>query len=385
MHNLSLFFTVVKDIMIYQIMKIGFVNFTPLAYNVTTPYNQPLGGSESSMCYLAAALAKIGHEVTLFGRVADKNKLLGVRHELDTKLTSGEKLEFDVFVVQNTPFFGMQIKRFLNPNCKLIHWNQHNPDQPAVRVLNSRQFVEIYDAIVFVSQWQKERYLSTFKLNPQKCFVLKNAVSPAFQNLINTPNVLKLKSQNPTLAYITVPQRGLDVLLDIFPKLKLEFPKLRLKIFSSMRVYQKEEDPHTLRLYEICKSTHGVEYVGSISQKRLARELIKISILSYPNIVPETFCIGIIEALAAGCLVVTSKLGAIPETSAGFAKLVEIDTDREKYCQNFTKMLRKAIKLYTPANKSYLNVALAKAISYQNKFNTWSIRAKEWQQMLSKI
>lgn len=34
-------------------MQIGFINFTPLVYDVDTPYKNPLGGLESGMCYLA--------------------------------------------------------------------------------------------------------------------------------------------------------------------------------------------------------------------------------------------------------------------------------------------------------------------------------------------
>jgi len=44
-------------------MNIAFVNFHTLIFDTDTPYQKPLGGSESAMCYLAEHLAKLGHKV----------------------------------------------------------------------------------------------------------------------------------------------------------------------------------------------------------------------------------------------------------------------------------------------------------------------------------
>ena len=172
-------------------MKIGFVNFTPLNYSVETPYEEPLGGSESSLCYLAEALSKRGDEVILFGRYSKSFTLRGVKHEPDALLKNVSAFNLDALVIQNTPYFGLEIKSTLGSATKLIFWSEHNCDQPAVLSLMDIKIQNSFDAFVFVSNWQKENFLAQFNLDKAKCRVIRNAMSPAFENLFsNTKNIL---------------------------------------------------------------------------------------------------------------------------------------------------------------------------------------------------
>jgi hypothetical protein len=52
---------------------------------------------------------------------------------------------------------------------------------------------------------------------------------------------------------------------------------------------------------------------------------------AYPKVFAETFCASTIEAMTAGCKIVTSALGALPVTTNGLAHLIPVDGDWHSY------------------------------------------------------
>ena len=75
-------------------------------------------------------------------------------------------------------------------------------------------------------------------------------------------------------AYTSTPFRGLDLLVHVFPAIRKEIKGTTLRVYSSMAVYQNSGENDEAQfgpLYELCRETPGVEYVGSIPQQELAR------------------------------------------------------------------------------------------------------------------
>ncbi len=360
-------------------MRIGFVNYTPMVYDVETPLNEPLGGSESAMCYLAVELAKLGHEVTLFGRKNKSFELGGVKHVPDRLIVNGGARDLDFLIIQNTPEYVSHLARYLDQKTKIIFWTQHAPDQPAVGCLHNKRLVNLYSAIVFISEWQESVYNNFFDLAGIQQKVLRNAISPVFENL---PAV---KKKNLTLAYTSTPFRGLEVLVKLFPRILSNFPEVSLKVYSGMKTYQEIFSRDLFRdLYKKCEQMEGVEYVGPIAQRDLAVALKDVSILAYPNTFRETSCISVMEAMASGAWVVTSNLAALPETMAGFGTLVEVGKTEEEFEANFFKSLSETILRYYEQDEAWKK-RLQEQVRFVNENYIWSRRAREWEGFLGEM
>jgi len=252
---------------------------------------------------------------------------------------------------------------------KTIYWNQLSYDQDAVQALKDPKLVEQIDHFVFVSHWQSEMFRKIFNIPGYKTHVLKNAslgVIPRVQG----------KRDKVRLCYTSTPWRGLDVLLDAWELAKPDNSELH--IFSSCQIYGPEfgeNDVNYQSLYDRCTTLPGVVYHGSIPNFDLRKELPTFDILAYPNTFEETSCIAVIEALSAGLRVVTSNLGALPETTEGWARMYPYLMDPSLHAQTFANVLLEEIEL---VRKGRLDHHLNQQVNLYNTRWTWDYRIKEW-------
>ena len=240
-----------------------------------------------------------------------------------------------------------------------------------------------------VSEWQRNDFYQNFGIAPERTCIIRNAVGAAFCGLFsNNVPILSQKSQPPIIAYTSTPERGIDLLLEVFPKIRRAVPGTRLKVFSSMKVYQvaeADDESEYGQLYRLCKDTEGVDYIGSLPQPELARQLRAVTVLAYSNTVPETSCIAVMEAMASGCWVVTSNWGGLPETTAGFARLISIEGSWEVYKDRFVEETVQVLTKCTATNTTDSETHLRQQVEYVNSSYTWSVRAEQWVQWLSSL
>jgi tetratricopeptide (TPR) repeat protein/glycosyltransferase involved in cell wall biosynthesis len=361
-------------------VKIAFIDPTKADYTPETPRRQPLGGSQSALCYLGEALAAAGHVITLINGVRAVVTVRGVRCLPVASVTFEDLRAFDVVVILNGCDRELLRRLRAEPDGarKLILWTQHAADQPAVANLAEAEVRDSLDGVAFVSQWQMDGYLKTFGLDPARCRVMRNGIAPAFAGLFGADeDVRAAKPWPPVLAYTSVPFRGLDVLLDSFPLIRAAIPGVRLRVCSSLEAYQvsDEQDPYTA-LYQRCRETEGVEYLGGLGQEALAGVLREATCLAYLNRFAETSCIAVLEALAAGCLVVSSRLGALPESAAGFAQLISVPADPQEHALRYAEAMVAA--LTDLRQDSAAGRRLRAQVDHANAETPWAVRAQGW-------
>lgn len=366
-------------------MKIAFLDNLGLAYDVDTPLNRPLGGTQSAVCYVAAELAARGHEVTLLNEMVPVRTVRGVRCDSRNALAQGVLADLDVLVIVSVADRQLyQALRASMPTAaRLVLWTGHAPDERSIAGLADPETHRSMTATVAVSDWQRQRFIEAFGIPAAQIVVLRNAMSPAFADLFGGGPIGPAKADPPVLAYTSAPGRGLDRLLPAFERIRGRFPDVRLRVFSSLVGYNVmgAADPFAA-LYLRCRMTPGVEYVGSLAQAALAAELKAATLLAYPNTFAETSCIAAMEAMAAGLMIVTSDHGALPETCHGFADLVPLGANRQVHTEAFADAVIAALERRR-SDPAAVEARLAAQVAFANARYGWAERGREWHDWLT--
>jgi glycosyltransferase involved in cell wall biosynthesis len=363
-------------------VRIAFLDTYQLDYTADTPYRQPLGGSQSAICYLAAELARLGHEVVVLNGTTLPGRYRDVEFVNLVRIPADILPRLDFAVVLNCAR-GPRLRRELGIRAPMVLWLSHAADQPVVAPLAEAEERDGWSGFAFVSDWQQERFVEHFRIPRDKVRVLRNAISPAFAETPLAPAWFEC-GEPPVLTYTSTPFRGLDVLLMAYRVIRKDIPQLRLRVFSSMAIYQLKAAQDEFRhLYAQCLA-EGVEYRGPLGQTRLAQELCGVAGLAYPSTFAETSCIAVLEAMAAGAFIFTTRLGALPETTNGFGYLVDDEPDPQILAERFAAMTVKALhELETdPAAASQRREAQARFVRDRYR---WSDRAAEWVSFLEQV
>jgi len=256
-----------------------------------------------------------------------------------------------------------------------IYWNQLSYDQNAVQFLTDPNNVEKINHFVFVSNWQSEYFRKVFNIPGYKTSVIKNAC-------IGVDKRPSGKRDKVRLCYTSTPWRGLDVLLKAW---KILDPQdCELHIFSSTKIYGKDfaisAAGNYQDLFDECQNTPGIVYRDFTTNEELRKELPTFDILAYPNTFEETSCIAVIEALSAGLRVVTSNLGALPETTEGWARMYPYLMDKDKHAEVFASILKDEIQKIKNGNLDN-QLDLQKQV-YAPRWS-WDERINDWTNLLN--
>jgi glycosyltransferase involved in cell wall biosynthesis len=345
-------------------VKILFLSLSGLTFDVTTPEKEPLGGTESSFCYLSRELAKSGHDVTLCAKNTITGELCGVKHIQEVVLS-----DYDI-LISNAP-----IKLAEGKKPYYIFWNHLAHFDNAIKSLLFRDVFDGIDCIVYVSQWQRNECEKWFG-RAKRTEVIGNGLTPAFENMFSTTDELRAAKENRA-AYTSTPFRGLRMLPEIWPNIS---DGCVLDVYSGMRVYQGPDDGYK-GIYDACRNTRGINYIGPVSQTELAQRMKKTAFLAYPCVFPETYCIAVLEAMASGCRIITSDLGALTETLKGWGTCISLEGAYERFVRSFIRAVNDEIE--DARENRYVEV-IFNGIQYANTC-TWERRAEQWSELFDSV
>jgi len=257
-----------------------------------------------------------------------------------------------------------------------VLWVHHFVNQKEIQNLGSKDYIDKLDWMVFNSNWTFEKYVYQFKIPESKSIVIRNAIEKI--------DFEKKPKGKISLIYHTTPWRGLVHLLKVFKNLNLE--DVELNVCSSTIIYGKKFDEQLGKKYENifneCKNTKNVNYFGYLENKKVIDLLKKTHIFAHPSIWPETSCIAAIEAMAAGCEVVSTNLGALYETCSPIGTFVGFDRNWDNLEKRYSKVLLKSIKNYWSSENQNKMKMQSESI---NATYSWDVRSVEWKNFFNEI
>lgn len=254
-----------------------------------------------------------------------------------------------------------------------ILWQHIPADQQLVAEIRNKHFVRMIDAFVYVSHWQHEKFRYIHQIPLENSVVIKNAIDPI-------PFVKKATGGKIKLIHTSVPYRGLDVLLDAIRLIDRD--DIELDVYSSTIIYgsdyAKFEGGKFEPILNKARKTNGVNLIGYAPNEEVREALQQAHIFAYPCIFEETACLSMIEAGAAGCKMVTTNIGGLPETGSEFARFVPIQATHEDLVASYASILNQTIDF---CKNGFCGDE--RQSDFYNTFYSWEKRIADWERLFN--
>ncbi len=270
--------------------------------------------------------------------------------------------------------------RKFDPNkSKRIMWFHDLPEDPESSRMGESWYRDQFDALVFVSDWQLQRFNLVKGVPYAKSTVIYNAIEPF--------NKWRPKQKDDKIRFIyhSTPHRGLDILITVFVELAKTFPNIVLDVYSSFSLYGiPEKDAPYDDLFEICKDHPQINYHGTQPNSVIREALLNADVFAYPNTWLETSCICLIEAMAAGVVCIHPNYGALPETAMGLTAMYRFTEDKADHARRFYQMCKAYLDHFNPDDEFAIS-GKALMAEIANIRYSWDVRKKDWDNLFRSI
>lgn len=161
-------------------------------------------------------------------------------------------------------------------------------------------------ATICVSHTSKENTVLRACLDPESVYVIPNAVVPE-QFQPDPKHVFNPDAITIVIASRLVYRKGIDLLVSVIPKVCEHYPTARFVIAGDG---PKRIDLEQMR--EKYMLMDRVELVGAVPSHKVRDVLVQGDIFLNTSLT-EAFCMAIVEAASCGLLVVSTRVGGVPE------------------------------------------------------------------------
>ena len=270
---------------------------SPLGIVPPDIYTRGVGGAELAMMTWAEVMGQRGHKVRVYNNPPTPGSYNGVEYLPQSAFNWRE--DRDVMIAFRSP---NRYTRTARAAVKLF-WST---DQQTVGDF-ARDIFPYVDRTICISPFHVNYHIKRYNVPPEMIgyFDLGVRVEEYEQDTPKVPG---------RCIFCSVPERGLEVLRLMWPKIKERAPEASLVITSDYTLWGS---PNPLNQEHRLNWLHqkDVQFMGKIPRKQLVEEQLKAEVMSYPGNYEELFCISAAECQVAGAIPVTSGLGALPTTN----------------------------------------------------------------------
>ena len=230
---------------------------------------------------------------------------------------------YDLIIVENRPGFILKLNKRIDAKF-ILHL--HN-DFLNLETRETSHIFAGFDGIISVSDFITRRVLQ-IERNSSKCKTVYNAIDLR-QFLTATADqrsAIGLSDKDFVIVYIgrLTKEKGILQLIQAIKQIN-DIPNLRLMIIGAS-AYGKDIHPtHFIKQLEL-ESTpirDRVVFTGFIDYEQMPSYLKTANVAVIPSIWEEPFGLTVVEAMAAGLPLITTRSGGIPEICEGVATIVD--------------------------------------------------------------
>jgi glycosyltransferase involved in cell wall biosynthesis len=235
------------------------------------------------------------------------------------------KQNYDIIIIENRPAFALKLHG--KTNAKLV-LHQEN-DYLNSNLQAHSEIYQKYSCIINTSSYVTQR-VRTIDPNDSKCHTVLNGIdTQRFYNATAiSRHIIGLNEKQFVIVFsgrLTKDKGILELILAI--KKLSNTVNCKLLIIGAS-AYGKDKEPTRFirKLEEETKAIHeSVFYTGYVDYKDIPSYLKVADIAVVPSMWEEPFGLTVVEAMAAGLPLITTRSGGIPEICEGVATIVERD------------------------------------------------------------
>ena len=233
------------------------------------------------------------------------------------------KENYDIIIIENRPAFALKLQG--KTNAKLVLHQENDYLNSNLRAHS--EIYQKYSCIINTSSYVTQR-VRTIDPNDSKCHTVLNGIdTQRFYNATAiSRHIIGLNEKQFVIVFsgrLTKDKGILELILAI--KQLSNTVDCKLLIIGASG-YGKDKEPTRFirRLEEETRAIHeSVFYTGYVDYKDIPSYLKVADIAVVPSMWEEPFGLTVVEAMAAGLPLITTRSGGIPEICEGVATIVE--------------------------------------------------------------